>query len=447
MIEKIPTHALSWDVQCKTPFSPEKDAVDVFSPPLKVWFSITCLVFFALNLLAQNPAGLKMVSRKVSKDMPLIHGSTYTDSKTLNLRSGDFVSTDNGESWENRPMTPDFLLGLPFGFRRDFIVTILDPRHSRMIAVLNALDLENLNPGIREPPIAQKSYYLRYRVSDDGGKTWKFDEPIIHRGDFTAKNPFPGIFIGKNAIYLGDRGSKPLITKKGKILVPAQVTLLGENGELFNPGNGHTYTDAVVLIGSWTKDGTITWEMSKRIIGDPKRSTRGMIEPTLVELKNGDLVMVMRGSNEQKGSKNYTLPGYKWLSVSKDEGKNWSKPAPLTFEDGKELYSPSSMSTLFKHSSGRCFWIGNMTKENNKGNLPRWPAVFIELNTNSFRLKENTLLVLDTQQEEDKSKGRLDISHFSVIEDRTTKEIIITYPRSYNAYKSQEWVTTQIKID
>jgi hypothetical protein len=449
MIEKIIlTHAFSWDVQCKTPFSPEKDAIDVFSTPLKLWCGILCLIFFALDLSAQHTTPLKIVSRKVSNDMPYCYGNTYIDNKTLNLRSGDFISKDNGESWENSPMTPDFTLGLPFGFRRDLIVSKLDSRSGRIIAILNALDLENLNPKIKEPPVALKSYYLRYRVSDDGGKTWKFDEPIIQRGDFTAKNPFPGIFIGKNAIYLGDKGSIPIITRKGKILVPAQTTLLGENGELFNPGNGYTYTDAVVLIGSWTKGNRIAWEMSERIMGDPKRSTRGMIEPTLIALKNGDLVMVMRGSNEQKGNKNQILPGgYKWLSISKDEGKNWSKPEPLAYEDGKEMYSPGSMSTLFKHSSGRCFWIGNMTKENNIGNLPRWPAVCIELNTKSLKLKENTILVLDTWQEDDKSKGRLDMSHFSVTEDRKTKEIIVTYPRSYNAYKSQEWVTTRIKID
>lgn len=410
-------------------------------------FSTLCLIFFTLNLQAQHSATLKILSRVVSKDMPHLHGSVYTDNNTLNLRSGNFISTDNGESWENSPMTPDFSLELPFGFRRDLMVSIFDNRRQRMIAFLNALDLENLNPGIREPPVAQKSYYLRYRVSDDEGKTWKFDKPIIQQGNFTAKNPFPGVSIGKNAIYIGDRGSRPIITRSGKILLPAQTTISGTDGELFNPGNGHTYTDAVVLIGSWLKDNSIAWEMSAHITGDPKRSTRGMIEPTLMELDNGHLVMVMRGSNEQKGSKNYTLPGYKWVSVSKNEGRHWSKPEPLRFENGKELYSPSSMSTLFKHSNGRCFWIGNMTKENNEGNLPRWPLVCIELDTKNLRLKESTLLVLDTWQEEDKLKGRLDISHFSVTEDRKTKEMIITYPRSYHAYKLQEWITMHIKVD
>jgi hypothetical protein len=415
------------------------------------WLRILCLVVIAANLPAQTasiqPMPLRMLSRKVTKDIPHLYGSIYTDNQTLTMRSGDFISNDNGQSWTNRPMTPDFALGLPFGFRRDVIVSTLDPRKNRIIAIINALDLENLDPKIKEPPIAQKTYYLRYRVSGDGD-TWKFEEPIIQKGDFTAKHPLPAVFIGKNSIYIGDKGSKPLITRKGKILVPAQTTVLSENGELYNPGNGHTYTDAVVLIGTWEKDNRIAWEMSERIIGDPKRSTRGMIEPTLVELNNGHLIMIMRGSNESRSlPRDYTLPSYKWLSISKDEGKSWSKPEPLSFEDGKELYSPSSMSTLFKHSSGRCFWVGNRTEKNSEGNLPRWPLVFAELNTKDFKLKGASMLVLDTQQEDDKSRGRLDISHLSVTEDRQTKDIIVTYPRSYNAYKSREWVTTRISID
>jgi hypothetical protein len=88
-----------------------------------------------------------------------------------------------------------------------------------------------------------------------------------------------------------------------------------------------------------------------------------------------------------------------------------------------------------------------MTAENAKGNLPRWPLVMAEVNTESLKLIKSTQLVLDTQREEDKSRGRLDISHFSMIEDRETKEIILTYPRSYNGYKEQEWVTMRIAID
>lgn len=270
---------------------------------------------------------------------------------------------------------------------------------------------------------------------------------MIQAGEFTFQHPFPGIFIGKNSIYLGDIGSIPVITKKGEILVPAQTTPLGPDGELWNPGGGFTYTDVVVLIGTWTNDNKITWKMSKRIKADPHRSTRGMIEPALLEMQDGRLLMVMRGSNEGKGNTGDPLPSYKWYTVSTDGGESWSDPEPFTFEDGKAFYSPSSMSTLFEHSSGRCFWVGNMNEENSKGNLPRWPLVFAELNTKNLKLIRKSILVADTHHEEDNSRGRLDISHISLIEDRKTKEIILTYPRSYNAYQSREWVTTRIAVE
>ena len=392
--------------------------------------------------IANSP---RIVSRIVSTEIPKFYGSIYIEKDGLRIRSGDFISNNNGRSWLKSPMKPDFISGLPSGYRRNPVTSVLDTNTGRIITIVNALDIKNLDPTINEPPVAQKTYYLRYRVSEDSGKTWQFDDPIIQTGKFT-EHPFSGIFIGKNSIYLGDKGSIPIITKKGKILVPAQTTPLGPDGELWNPGGGYTYTDVVVLIGTWTGNNKISWKMSDRVKGDPHRSTRGMIEPTLLEMEDGRLLMVMRGSNEKKGSAEYQLPSYKWYSVSKDGGQTWSAPAPFTFEDGKSFYSPSSMSTLFRHSSGRCFWVGNMTEENSKGNLPRWPLVFAEVNTKTLKLIRKSLLIVDTHHEEDNSRGRLDISHISLIEDKKTKEIILTYPRSHNAYKSREWVTTRIAI-
>lgn len=380
-------------------------------------------------------------SRDISSTRSLYYNSVYVGPSIL--RSGDFVSDDNGKSWVQKPMKPDFSSGLPFGYRRGVVTSVFDNKTDKLIAIVNAMDVPDLDPDIFEPPIAQETYYLRYRVSEGGKDKWLFDEPIIHEGDFTPKNPLPGIFIGSNSIYVGDVGSIPIVTKEGKILVPVQTTPLGPDGKLWNPAGGHTYTDVVVLIGQWINESKIRWEMSERIKGDPSKSTRGMIEPTLLEMENGKLLMVMRGSND----KDHHLPSYKWCSVSTNGGKTWSDPEPFTFEDDTPFFSPSSMSTLFKHSSGRCYWIGNMTDENCQGNLPRWPLVMAEVNTESFKLIKESLLTVDSYQEEDKSRGRLDISHFSLIEDRATNEIILSYPRSYHAYQSKEFITTRIAVE
>jgi hypothetical protein len=163
-------------------------------------------------------------------------------------------------------------------------------------------------------------------------------------------------------------------------------------------------------------------------------------------MPDGRLLMVMRGSNAGKADPKNQLPSYKWFSVSRDGGESWSAPAPWTCDDGQPFFSPSAMSALFRHSSGRYFWAGNLTEQNCQGNLPRWPLVIGEVNPKTLALVRSSLLTVDTQRPEDKTRGRLDLSHLTFLEDRETREIILVYPRSYNAYKSNEWATVRLTL-
>ncbi len=390
---------------------------------------------------------LQLKSRTVTTTSPGFYNAVYVENSGVRLLSGNRISEDNGRTWLGYAYVPDFQAGLPYGYRRNRITSVCDPYTGRIITIINSLDTPGLDPGVNEPKLALKNYYLRYTVSNDAGKTWLFSDPMVQEGASNVQNPFEGIFIGKNSFYLGDLGCIPIVTKKGKILVPAHATLSGPGGELLNPGGGYTYTDVIVLIGTWTDGNKISWKASKRVEGDPKRSTRGMIEPTLLELEDGRILMVMRGSNGGTLDPKNLLPSYKWVAISNDGGETWSKPEPWAFEDGAPFFSPSSMSSLFKHSSGRCFWVGNMTKINCQSDLPRWPLVIAEINTDNLKLIRSGLITVDTQREEDLTKGRLDISHITLIEDRETKEIILTYPRNTNTYKTTEWITVRFLVN
>jgi hypothetical protein len=391
-------------------------------------------------------SSLRLISRTLTPNEPEFHNAVYLQPTGACLRSGDSVSTDNGRTWKREPMQPDLVSGLPHGYRREPVTSALDPITGRLIAIFNALDTPGLDPNAVEPPIAQETYYLRYRVSAGGGDRWLFDEAIVQAGDFTAQHPFEGVWVGKNAIYLGDLGCIPIVTRAGKVLVPAQTTPLGPDGKLWNPGGGWTYTDVLVLVGTWTNDQHLLWHASQRVVGDPKRSTRGLIEPTLAEFPDGRILMVMRGSNGGKADPRHELPSYKWFAVSRDGGETWSAPEPWAFEDGQALYSPSSMSALFRHSSGRYFWAGNLSAGNCEGNSPRWPLIIGEVDPRSLKVLHSSVLVVDTVRPEDKNRGRLDLSHLTLLEDRDTKQIILTYPRSYNSYKSNEWATVRLAL-
>jgi hypothetical protein len=238
----------------------------------------------------------------------------------------------------------------------------------------------------------------------------------------------------------------PLVTRAGKILVPAQTTPLGPDGKLWNPSGGNTYTDVLVLIGTWTNGQHLTWRTSQHVTGDPKRTTRGVIEPTLAEFPDGRILMVMRGSNGGKADPQCELPSCKWFSISRDGGETWSRPEPWTFADGEPLFSPSSMSALFRHSSGRYFWAGNLSANNCRANLPRWPLAMAEVDAWSLKPIHSSVLTVDTRRPEDKTRGRLDLSHLTLLEDRENQQIILAYPRSYNGYKSNEWATVRLAV-
>lgn len=416
---------------------------------LSCLFVVAITVFCGYSAHAQYPGdhGAKpvIVSRIVSSDRPHWHGAMYVTSGGLTLRSGNYISPDNGKSWTEDPITPDMMKSLPYGFRRNPVTSVLDTIHHRIINIVNAMDTRDLDPKISEPKIAQQTYYLRYRTSADAGKSWTADLPIIEEGDYTEKNPLPGVFVGANSFYLGDIGSKPIVTALGTVLIPAQVTILKE-GVLWNPGGLPTFTDVVVIRGIANEKGELTWKTSDRISLDKSRSTRGVIEPTLAAFSDGRILAIMRGSNGGKQDPEYQMPAHKWFAVSEDDGIHWTAPEPWTFDDGAAFYSASSMSSLFKHSSGRYFWLGNLSEENAKANAPRWPLIMAEVDPVSLRLIRSTLLTIDTQYEDDLSKGRLDISHFDVIEDRQTREILITYPKNYHSYQERDWITVRIAV-
>lgn len=389
---------------------------------------------------------MRIVSRETTSGVAPFHRAVYAELNGARILGSSQVSDDNGRTWAPWIQKPDFAVELPHGYRRSPVTSAVDPRTGRLLTVLNALDTPGLDPKLNEPPIAQSNYYLRYRVSDNGGRSWLFDEPIIESGAFVTTHPVDGVWISRNAIFLGDAGSIPLFTTGNKVLVPAQVTVAGEDGKLVNPGGGYTWTELVVLIGTWADSGRLSWTISERIVGDPTSTTRGLIEPTLAEFPDGRILMVMRGSNGGKKDPDCSLPSYKWFSVSRDGGATWSKSQPWTCDDGKPFFSPSSMSILFKHSSGRWFWAGNMCATNCQAGLPRWPLVLGEVNPRSLQLMRDSLLVLDTEQPADKTQGRLDISHVTLLEDRETKEIVASYLRYHHEGKACERATARVAL-
>ncbi len=276
------------------------------------------------------------------------------------------------------------------------------------------------------PLEGMRHWRLFYSVSVDGGATFPIREQIIHDGpEYNAEHHLPGVTVGKNCVMMGDLGQRPLTRSDGVILVPVQSSPTGPNGDYWNPGKGLTYTDCMLLMGTWQDDGRLSWRASQRIVGDPNRTTRGLIEPTIAELQDGTLLMVMRGSNDG----NPDLPGSKWYTLSADGGETWRKPAPWVDQEGQPVVSPSSCSQLIPWSNGRLFWMGNVCMQNPRGNAPRYPMVLAEVERKHGRLVRPSVTTIDDRRPEE--SPHLNLSNFYAREDRATGHLLLHLSRLF----------------
>jgi len=315
----------------------------------------------------------------------------------------------------------------------------VDPLTGRYVCVW----MEGVLP-TDDPLEGMRQWKLHYSISEDGGMTDIVNEQIIHEGpSYDEVHHLPGVTVGKNCVMIGDLGERPLTRSDGVILLPVQSSPTGPDGDYYNPGAGFTYTDCLLLMGRWQPGGKLSWAISDRIIGNPSRTTRGMIEPTIAELNDGTILMVMRGSNDALPE----LPGHKWMSRSPDGGQTWSTPEPWTYTDGEAFHSPSACSQLIPHSSGKLLWMGNICRENPRGNGPRYPIIVGEVDRDSGLLIRNSITTIDDRQPGEHE--RLTLSNFYAREECGTGDLILHLPRFFAHHPPEvaqdRWTTDLMK--
>lgn len=330
-------------------------------------------------------------------------------------------SEDNGRTWGEPRAQPCRFADARGTGRRHPRGGYVDPITGRYIDIWT----EGILP-TDDPLEGMRQWKLHYSVSADGGKAQLVNEQIIHQGpQYDAVHHLPGVTAGCNCVMMGDLGQRPLTRSDGTILLPVQSSPAGPDGMYFNPGAGYTYTDCLLLMGRWRADGGLSWGASQRIVGDPARTTRGMIEPTIAELTDGRILMVMRGSNDARPQ----LPGYRWCALSCDGGQTWSKPEPWTYDDGQPFFSPSSCSQLIPCQDGRLLWMGNICRDNPAGNSPRYPIVLCEVDRRTGNVIRTSQTVIDDLREGE--SPRLTLSNFYVRQDRRNGDLLLHMTRFF----------------
>jgi hypothetical protein len=369
---------------------------------------------------------------------------TYHTSRTSDVADEGYCrwSEDNGKTW-SKPVsvynrnTPgqETSVDLPSGrFAKCWDYSAANPANAERIHIGTVRTLpEGANPNT--PQTYWRQTGMAYALSLDDGRSFGPALPLVKQGpEYSPEHPFDGLHHGKNQVY---GIYEPLFLEDGRFLVPLELSVLEADGKtIYNP-LGWDFSQFVVLIGKRAGEACV-WDSSQPLRADyDTQSTRGLCEPTLARLADGRVLMVMRGSNHKKPE----TPSYKWTSLSADGGKTWSPPAPWTYEDKEPFFSPSSISQMVLHSSGRLFWIGNIAPDNAHAysNGKRYPLVIGEVDrATGLLLRRSVTVVADRRPDQ---HADIQFSNFSCLEDRKTGEIVILVP---HFYPSGRWYTGEL---
>jgi len=332
-------------------------------------------------------------------------------------------SDDNGETWGDERPHGNAVQPARGTLRRFDGLGFVDPANGLLLN----LYLEGEFTGLNSLE-GMSQYYLKYRVSADGGRTSLVDERVIQRGDYTPEHPCEHVWIGRNCLCMPANQSM-VRAPQGHLVACVSISVLGPDGALCNPGGGFTWLEELILMGRWRMDGSgrIDWECGPRFGIAPELSTRGLDESTMALMPDGRLLLVMRGSNGGARDPEGTIPGRKWYSLSADGGFTWSAPVPWRYHDSELFYSPASMCVIVRHSNGNNYWIGNICPDNPLGNHPRYPLLCGQIDPQSCLLRRDTLFTVDTRQPGEPEL--LQFSNFSVHEDRPTGDLLLNIPR------------------
>ena len=272
-----------------------------------------------------------------------------------------------------------------------------------------------------------------YQLSSDNGRTWGEAHLLKYEkgNDFDISNWGDMEYLEPNQMYIGNN---IIVTKNGAVIIPASIPVPYWNEQdkelykLLPTYKEGCVAGAMCFVGKWSKISTkYIWEKSNSIFLSKHISSRGLTELEISELKNGNILLIMRGSNA--GLDINKSPGRKWFSVSRDGGYTWDEVKEMHYDTGEQFYSPASISKTIRSSkTGKLYWIGNICDVPPKGNYPRYPLQIVEIDEENISFVKDSLTVIDDRDPNIDSE-HLQLSNFYILEDIKTKNIEVYLTR------------------
>lgn len=328
-------------------------------------------------------------------------------------------SLDNGRAWirEGEPwiQTPATLIGSNRQFTPQYYY---DQDHAIAVSMFLTYDIRPSQAGRRErfsdEGLEGDTHRMMFCLSRDGGRHWDAPRQIIHNGaGYDAVHWGPGLWFGKN----GGGGDLVRMQKM------KDGTIIG--GMTVNLQDGKRY-QCLLVHARWKPDlSGLDWEFSDYIGMTPAQSSQGCCEPMPALLDDGRIFLSLRCCGDRETKK---FPSLKYWVISDNNGWTFSKPQPLTYEDGKPVWSPSSFAGIIRSSRNqRYYWIGNILPQPTYSAYPRYPLCIAELIPKQGVLIRSSVTVIDTKPPECREERRR-YTNFGFYEERGTGDIILTLP-------------------
>lgn len=214
--------------------------------------------------------------------------------------------------------------------------------------------------------------YLAARFSNDGGKTWTSEDLKVVEREGTMNVMSVSLLRlqnGKIALFYLKKNSEtdciPMVRfsndeaktwsdpvpciadKKGYFVLNNNRVIQLKNGRILMAVNLYNITDGSILNkGSlwsyYSDDNGLTWKSGVEVPNPDKFLTQ---EPGIVELKNKDILMIIRSN-----------PGVQCITYSKDKGVTWTAVKPSNI---KSPVSPASIERIPSTGDLLLVWNNN----------------------------------------------------------------------------------------
>ena len=374
------------------------------------------------NINGEPVAGWPLIyDRYIGNGLRREESLQFQRSSDLGSNVFDRYTEDNGKTWSKwQDVRDQIYLPVKHGYQeaKDACSYCYDPVSGKSIIFF----FHCFYVGAEQTHHGRSKYFHSFwQLSDNEGRTWSPIKQFRYEGgDSYIPGTKPSQSFLDNNQMMGSYS--PIATREGTIVFPVTDVPLKHEGK--------DIEGVLVFIGTWNKEGkSYNWEVSEPITV-AKSISNALSETTVAQLKDGRLLLDMRGSNYGDTSR----PGRRWSSLSEDGGLTWSDVTDLRYDTGEQFYSPESLSIFSRHSNGRLYWFGNISKENPNGKDYRYPLYIAEVDETIPALKKRTLAIIESSGPEYPGGSR-ELSNFRVFENRQTGKIETKVTFAPNIYK------------